>query len=66
MPTSFTLKHLTTRGERTTDSKGFGVGGADIKAIVEKYEGVFDIKNDASAEFPITYIIILPRVLFTL
>lgn len=66
IPTSFTLKHLTTRGEKTTDSEGSGVGGADIKAIVEKYGGVFDIKNDENAEFPVTYIITLPQVVFTL
>lgn len=64
IPETFTLKHLTTRGEKTTDSKGSGVGGADIKSILEKYNGFLEIKNDKNAEFPVTYIIGLPIVVY--
>lgn len=64
MPKDFTLKDLTTRGEKTTDSKGSGMGGADIKNILKKYDGILDITNQETEEFPVTYILKLP--LFTL
>ena len=57
---SFTQRHLTIRGEKTTDSKGTGSGGADIKSIIEKYDGVFELIKDDDQEFPVTYVIKLP------
>jgi type I restriction enzyme M protein len=45
----FTIKHLTTLGEKTTDSLGSGIGGADIKKIVESANGTFDISSDPEA-----------------
>jgi type I restriction enzyme M protein len=60
IPDKFTFKHLTTRGERTTDSKGAGIGGADIKNIVEKYDGKFELINDSKSMFPVTYRISFP------
>lgn len=62
MPDKFTLKHLTTRGEKTTDSKGTGIGGADIRDIVSKYKGTFELINDASSLFPVTYKISFPII----
>ncbi len=62
MEEEFTLKHLITRGERTSDSEGSGVGGADIKNTLEKYNGTIEIKKDQKAEFPVSYIIGLPIV----
>jgi type I restriction enzyme M protein len=64
MPQKFTLKDLTTSGEKTTDSKGTGMGGADIKNILKKYGGTVDLNNLETDEFPVTYIIKLP--LFTI
>lgn len=66
MPNDFTLKDLTTRGEKTTDSKGTGVGGADIKTILKKYDGIFDISKTETEEFTVTYIISLPLYTVTL
>jgi type I restriction enzyme M protein len=60
MPNKFTLKELTTRGEKTTDSSGSGTGGADIKDILKKYNGSLELVNDESLEFPVTYIIKFP------
>ena len=60
IPDKFTLKHLTTRGEKTTDSNGAGIGGADIKDIVEKYNGKFELINDSKSTFPVTYRISFP------
>lgn len=60
MPNNFTLKHLTTRGEKTTNSNGTGMGGADIKAILNKYNGTLDISNQEEELFSVTYIIKLP------
>lgn len=56
----FTLKHLTTRGEKTTDSSGTGMGGADIKNILANYGGTLDVLNLENDLFPVTYIINLP------
>lgn len=60
IPEKFTLKHLTTRGEKTTDSKGTGIGGADIKDIVSTYKGQFELINDVNSLFPVTYKISFP------
>jgi len=60
IPEKFTLKHLTTRGEKTTDSKGSGIGGADIKDIVSTYKGQFELINDLNSLFPVTYKISFP------
>lgn len=62
IPEQFTLQHLTTRGEKTTDSNGRGIGGADIKVIVEKYNGYFDLVTDEDSDFPVTYIIGFPQL----
>lgn len=60
MPNNFTQKEITTRGEKTTDSKGVGIGGADIKKFIDKYNGVLEIKNIEADEFPVSYIIKFP------
>lgn len=57
LPDAFTLKHLTTRGEKTTDSKGLGIGGADIKALLDKYNATLDLRNEPGEEFPVTYVL---------
>ena len=60
MAEKFTFKHLVTRGEKTTDSKGTGVGGADIRDIIAKYKGAFELIKDADSPFPVTYKISFP------
>jgi type I restriction enzyme M protein len=60
MAKNFSLKHLTTRGEKTTDSKGSGMGGADIKNILNKYGGTLDVINLEQELFPVIYSIKLP------
>ena len=62
IPDAFSIKHLTTRGEKTTDSKGTGSGGADIKNIIDKYNGIFDLLNLKEEDFPVTYIIKFPLI----
>jgi len=62
IPEDFTLKHLTTRGEKTTDSDGIGSGGADMKSIIDKHNGTMDIVNDESNEYPVKYIFKLPLI----
>jgi type I restriction enzyme M protein len=62
IPKDFTLKHLTTRGEKTTDSDGIGSGGADMKSIIDKHNGTMDIVNDESNEYPVNYIFKLPLI----
>ena len=62
MDKAFTLKHLTTRGEKTTDSEGAGTGGADIKNIMVKYNGTFELQNIDGDEFPVKYILKFPLV----
>ena len=57
IPAEFTFKHLTTRGEKTTDSLGSGIGVADVKSLLQKYDATLDIKNDEQDEFPVTYIL---------
>lgn len=60
MDERFTYAHLITRGEKTTDSKGTGIGGADIKAIVEQYNGSFELIIEKNSIFPVTYKISFP------
>lgn len=60
IPEKFTLKNLTTRGEKTTDSKGTGIGGADIKDIVTLYNGTFELIKDSISTFPVTYLLSFP------
>lgn len=66
MPKDFTLKDLTTRGEKTTDSKGTGMGGADIKNMLKKHNGSLEIIKDETEEFSVTYIVKLPLFTVTL
>lgn len=60
IPENFTLQRLIIRGEKTTDSKGTGIGGADIKKIVSLYKGTFELVNDNKSPFPVIYKISLP------
>ncbi len=57
LPEEFTLKHLTTRGEKASNSEGLGIGGADIKDILDKYSATVDLRNEPEQEFPVTYIL---------
>ncbi|WP_037320635.1 N-6 DNA methylase [Salegentibacter sp. Hel_I_6] len=60
LPEGFDLINLTTRGEKTSNSKGSGVGGADIKSIMNHYNGKIQLLNEPEAEFPVTYILKFP------
>ena len=60
LPENFTFQRLITRGEKTTDSKGTGIGGADIKRLVTAYKGTFELINDSKSLFPVVYKISLP------
>jgi len=57
----FTKKHLTTLGEKTIDSLGTGIGGAEINKIVDSAGGSFDIYSDPEAElYKVSYIFKFP------
>jgi type I restriction enzyme M protein len=60
IPEKFTLKHLITKGEKTTDSSGTGTGGSDIYSIIKEYKGKFDVINLKNEDFPVTYVIDFP------
>lgn len=62
-PDKFSLKDLITRGEKTSNSKGTGVGGADINDVVKKYDWAFELIGNDEGEFPVKYIFKFP--LFT-
>jgi type I restriction enzyme M protein len=60
----FTIKDLTTLGEKTTDSSGTGTGGADIKKIVESADGTFDIVSNPTEDiFKVSYIFKFPLII---
>lgn len=56
------LKELTTRGEKTVDSKGTGLGGYDIKTIIEMYDGKLELENNPEDEFPVVYRLKFPLI----
>ncbi len=60
IPEAFTYTHLVTRGEKTSESKGAGTGGADIKSLMEKHQGNFVLESAPDEEFPVTYILKFP------
>lgn len=55
------FKRIITRGEKTSDSKGSGIGGSDIYQIMKAYDGEVDIINDPDDEFPVKYILKFPQ-----
>jgi len=62
MAEGFGYKELTTKGEKTIGSNGTGLGGFDIKSIVESYGGGFDLLTDFNDSFPVTYILRFPLI----
>lgn len=60
-PDSFLYKELITKGEKTSDSLGSGMGGADIKAILNYYDASFEIVNDSQKSFPVMYVLRFPN-----
>ncbi|MDT0677007.1 N-6 DNA methylase [Autumnicola musiva] len=56
-PRNFSFDKLITRGEKTSDSGGSGMGGADINSILNHYSAKFEIKNEPQSEFPVSYIL---------
>lgn len=62
MPEKFTVKQLITKGEKTTDSKGTGSGGSDIKNILDRNNGTLDVINLIEEDFAVTYLIELPLI----
>ncbi|MCF8325653.1 MAG: hypothetical protein K9I84_11890 [Leadbetterella sp.] len=60
MPMTYDTKRLTTRGEKTSDSVGTGIGGSDIKLLMDTYGGELELVNNPTEEFPVTYILKFP------
>lgn len=62
LATGFGLRELITRGEKTVDSKGTGIGGYDIKTIVEIYGGSLELDNNPEDDFPVIYRLKFPLI----
>lgn len=60
MPSGFGFKDLITRGEKSVDSNGTGLGGAEIKSIAELNKCVFELDSNPEETFPVTYRIKFP------
>ena len=59
-PEGFEFQNLITRGDKTSDSEGTGMGGADIKSIMTHYGGIIELENNPESPFPVTYILKFP------
>ena len=62
LPQGFTTKEIITRGQKSTNSKGLGIGGADIYSIMQKCNGIFELVNESNNEFPVKYILKFPII----
>lgn len=62
MPEGFTYNKLITRGEKSSRSSGTGIGGSDIKQVLEKHNAYFEIISDPEDAFPVKYILHFPAV----
>jgi len=62
MAEGFGLTELTTRGEKTLDSQGTGLGGYDLKAILAQYQAQLSLDNNPQDEFPVVYQITFPLI----
>lgn len=62
MAKGFGLLELTTRGEKTLDSKGTGLGGYDLKVILSQYQAQLSLDNSPEDEFPVAYQITFPLI----
>jgi light-regulated signal transduction histidine kinase (bacteriophytochrome) len=51
----FDFMRLATWGEKTSDSEGKGIGGADILKLMENHGGKFELLSNPSDVFPVTY-----------
>jgi len=59
-PQGFDLERFKIRGEKTTDSNGEGIGGADIYKLINKYNGTLELINNADDAFPVKFILKFP------
>ncbi len=57
LPESLNFKKIITRGEKTSDSLGSGIGGADIYQILKSWDAELEIINIKTEEFPVKYIL---------
>lgn len=57
LPTGYTFMDFITRGNKTTDSTGMGLGGAQIKFLCDRNKIQFDLLSDPDNQFPVTYVL---------
>ncbi len=57
IPESLNFEKIITRGEKTSDSLGSGIGGADIYQILKAWDAELEIINIQTEEFPVKYIL---------
>tara|TARA_R110001632_G_scaffold196451_2_gene318465 strand:- start:303 stop:875 length:573 start_codon:yes stop_codon:yes gene_type:complete len=60
-PVGFTYDDLITHGEKSVTSTGTGMGGKDIKDILEKYNAYFELIINKDEEFSVKYILHFPK-----
>ncbi|MCG8182759.1 N-6 DNA methylase [Tenacibaculum piscium] len=60
IPVDFTKEHLKIRGEKTTNSKGNGIGGNDIYQLLKKNNSSFNLKKSEDYNFKVNYEIMIP------
>lgn len=57
MPEGFEINRIITRGEKTSDSTGSGIGGSDINQILKSWDAELEVLNNKNDEFPVKYIL---------
>jgi nitrogen fixation/metabolism regulation signal transduction histidine kinase len=51
----FDFNRLVIWGEKTSDSPGNGIGGADIFKVMKNHKGRFEVISNPADLFPVTY-----------
>lgn len=62
MDKSIDIERFGTHGVKTIDSNGEGLGGHQIKTLIEHFKGSLDLIQDNSSTFPVKFIITLPNI----
>jgi len=61
-PEDFTYEHLKTRGEKTVNSEGSGIGGNDIFELLNKNDASYALETNDNSDFKVKYLIMIPFI----
>ncbi|WP_299385810.1 N-6 DNA methylase [uncultured Lacinutrix sp.] len=61
-PKDFTFEHLKTRGEKTVNSNGNGIGGNDIFELLKKNNANYVLEKNNNSDFTVKYLITIPFI----